>query len=268
MGLFDGVACAARTQRRLGRRRRPLAPSGSPRARRLRSGAVGRGGRQGLRDLRRAALHRRRGPQPGRQRAPPAPRDAGDRDARRPGRRRIAAQTTRSPCPSAISASCRRARPKPSRRGSRPWPTLSRRTSTSRGSARSRATVRLSPPGPAAPALRPPGQRIALARDAAFSFIYPHLLTGWRRAGAEIAPSRRSPTSRRRPIATSAGCPAAIPNCTPAGSRRAAAFATGSGALRRRGRSTASAAAIWRWAKASLTPPACRTRWPGCSASP
>jgi cobyrinic acid a,c-diamide synthase len=38
----------------------------------------------------------------------------------------------------------------------------------------------------AAPALNPPGQRIALASDAAFSFIYPHILEGWRRAGAEI----------------------------------------------------------------------------------
>lgn len=35
-------------------------------------------------------------------------------------------------------------------------------------------------------ALRPPGQRIALASDAAFSFVYPHVLAGWRRAGAEI----------------------------------------------------------------------------------
>ncbi|MCW1919478.1 cobyrinate a,c-diamide synthase [Rhodobacter sp. KR11] len=34
--------------------------------------------------------------------------------------------------------------------------------------------------------LAPPGQRIALARDEAFSFIYPHLLEGWRRAGAEV----------------------------------------------------------------------------------
>ncbi len=33
-----------------------------------------------------------------------------------------------------------------------------------------------------------PGQRIALARDAAFSFVYPHLLALWRRAGAEIVP--------------------------------------------------------------------------------
>jgi cobyrinic acid a,c-diamide synthase len=37
-------------------------------------------------------------------------------------------------------------------------------------------------------ALRPPGQRIGLARDAAFSFIYPHLVQGWRAAGAEIVP--------------------------------------------------------------------------------
>jgi cobyrinic acid a,c-diamide synthase len=37
-------------------------------------------------------------------------------------------------------------------------------------------------------AVQPPGQRIALARDAAFSFIYPHLVQGWRAAGAEIVP--------------------------------------------------------------------------------
>jgi cobyrinic acid a,c-diamide synthase len=35
-------------------------------------------------------------------------------------------------------------------------------------------------------ALPPPGSRIALARDEAFSFIYPHVLAGWRRANAEI----------------------------------------------------------------------------------
>jgi cobyrinic acid a,c-diamide synthase len=39
-----------------------------------------------------------------------------------------------------------------------------------------------------APALPPPGQRIALAYDEAFSFIYPHLVEGWRNAGAEIVP--------------------------------------------------------------------------------
>jgi cobyrinic acid a,c-diamide synthase len=41
---------------------------------------------------------------------------------------------------------------------------------------------------PAPAALRPPGQRIALARDAAFSFVYPHLIRSWRAAGAEIVP--------------------------------------------------------------------------------
>lgn len=46
------------------------------------------------------------------------------------------------------------------------------------------------PPVPAASTgvLPPPGQRIALADDAAFSFVYPHLLQGWRRQGAEIVP--------------------------------------------------------------------------------
>lgn len=39
-----------------------------------------------------------------------------------------------------------------------------------------------------APLPKPPAQRIALARDAAFSFTYPHLLKGWRDAGAEIMP--------------------------------------------------------------------------------
>ena len=35
-------------------------------------------------------------------------------------------------------------------------------------------------------AMKPPGSRIALASDAAFSFVYPHVLDGWRRQGAEI----------------------------------------------------------------------------------
>ncbi len=40
----------------------------------------------------------------------------------------------------------------------------------------------------AVPAIPPPGQRIAVARDAAFTFLYPHLLAGWRQMGAEISP--------------------------------------------------------------------------------
>ncbi|MFG1213478.1 cobyrinate a,c-diamide synthase [Xanthobacter flavus] len=36
--------------------------------------------------------------------------------------------------------------------------------------------------------LPPPGQRIALAQDAAFGFVYAHMLAGWRGQGAEIVP--------------------------------------------------------------------------------
>jgi cobyrinic acid a,c-diamide synthase len=38
------------------------------------------------------------------------------------------------------------------------------------------------------PALPPPGMRIALAQDDAFTFLYPHVVQGWRRDGAEIVP--------------------------------------------------------------------------------
>ncbi|MEF2550777.1 cobyrinate a,c-diamide synthase [Aurantimonas sp. A2-1-M11] len=38
----------------------------------------------------------------------------------------------------------------------------------------------------AATPLAPLGRRMAIARDAAFAFIYPHLLDGWHRAGAEL----------------------------------------------------------------------------------
>ncbi|MGA2126450.1 MAG: cobyrinate a,c-diamide synthase [Xanthobacteraceae bacterium] len=53
------------------------------------------------------------------------------------------------------------------------------------------AVLRLAAPprGPAArraAALPPPGQRIAIASDPAFSFVYAHLLHRWRAAGAEI----------------------------------------------------------------------------------
>ncbi|MFZ5796418.1 MAG: cobyrinate a,c-diamide synthase [Pseudomonadota bacterium] len=45
----------------------------------------------------------------------------------------------------------------------------------------------------------PPAQRIAIARDAAFSFVYPHVLEGWRRGGAEILPF--SPLANQAPDA-------------------------------------------------------------------
>ena len=48
------------------------------------------------------------------------------------------------------------------------------------------APLRLDRDASATSPLPPPGQRIALARDRAFSFIYPHLVGAWQRAGAEI----------------------------------------------------------------------------------
>jgi cobyrinic acid a,c-diamide synthase len=46
--------------------------------------------------------------------------------------------------------------------------------------------LRLADEAAPAIALSPPGQRIAMARDSAFSFLYPHLASNWRDAGAEI----------------------------------------------------------------------------------
>ncbi len=52
--------------------------------------------------------------------------------------------------------------------------------------------------------LRPPGSRVALAEDEAFSFVYPHVLEGWRRAGAEILPF--SPLADEAPDPTADVC--------------------------------------------------------------
>jgi len=59
------------------------------------------------------------------------------------------------------------------------------------------APITLSAVSPHAPALPPPGQRIALAADAAFNFIYPHVIDGWHAAGAEIV--RFSPLTDEAP---------------------------------------------------------------------
>ncbi len=63
----------------------------------------------------------------------------------------------------------------------------------------------LQPAGTDAPLLLPPlGQRIALARDDAFSFIYPHLVDGWRAAGATLVPF--SPLANEAPGADCDAC--------------------------------------------------------------
>ncbi|MCA0963077.1 cobyrinate a,c-diamide synthase [Salipiger bermudensis] len=64
-----------------------------------------------------------------------------------------------------------------------------------------RAAASGHPPREAGPLPAPPAQRIALAQDAAFSFTYPHLLEGWRAAGAEILPF--SPLADEAPDADS-----------------------------------------------------------------
>jgi len=50
------------------------------------------------------------------------------------------------------------------------------------------APLKIAAPAPLTSALPPPGQRIALASDRAFSFVYPHVVESWRKAGAEILP--------------------------------------------------------------------------------
>ncbi|MBD3665551.1 cobyrinate a,c-diamide synthase [Sulfitobacter sp. TSTF-M16] len=59
--------------------------------------------------------------------------------------------------------------------------------------------------GATAPArVTPPGQRIALAQDDAFAFVYPHQLAGWKAAGAEILPF--SPLADETPDASADVC--------------------------------------------------------------
>jgi cobyrinic acid a,c-diamide synthase len=104
----------------------------------------------------------------------------------------------------------------------------------------------------------PPGQRIALARDAAFSFVYPHVLAGWRAAGAEILPF--SPLADEPPPdqADAAWLPGGYPELHAARLAGARRFHDG---LRRfaetrpkPARSTASAAATWFSAPVLSTP--------------
>jgi cobyrinic acid a,c-diamide synthase len=59
------------------------------------------------------------------------------------------------------------------------------------------------PKGVAAP-VPPPGERIALAQDEAFSFIYPHLLADWRAGGATILPF--SPLADQAPDPSATVC--------------------------------------------------------------
>jgi cobyrinic acid a,c-diamide synthase len=83
--------------------------------------------------------------------------------------------------------------------------------------------------------LQPPGQRIALAQDRAFSFMYPHLLRQWRFAGAEIIPF--SPLADEAPDATADAVwlPGGYPELHAGALASARNFREGLGTLARRG---------------------------------
>ena len=79
----------------------------------------------------------------------------------------------------------------------------------------------------AAVTLPPPGQRIALANDAAFSFVYAHLLQSWRLAGSEI--EMFSPLADEAPPGGCDACwlPGGYPELHAAGLASATRFKTG-----------------------------------------
>jgi cobyrinic acid a,c-diamide synthase len=60
------------------------------------------------------------------------------------------------------------------------------------------------PSGSTSAHLPPPGQRIAIASDAAFTFLYPHLGRHWRSVGAELLPF--SPLANEGPSADADAC--------------------------------------------------------------
>jgi cobyrinic acid a,c-diamide synthase len=65
--------------------------------------------------------------------------------------------------------------------------------------------VDIAPPsGSTSAHLPPPGQRIAIASDAAFTFLYPHLGRHWRSVGAELLPF--SPLANEGPSADADAC--------------------------------------------------------------
>ena len=75
--------------------------------------------------------------------------------------------------------------------------------------------------------LRPPGQRIALASDAAFSFIYAHVLAGWRAAGAEVVPFSPLADEAPRPDCDACWLPGGYPELHAGALAAAARFKAG-----------------------------------------
>ena len=250
MGLFDGVAEAGRDrQRRERRHRAPDGLAGRAGDRRLGPGAVGRRDRARLRRYDPERADRRRDPQPGREPAPRTPGAQRDGGGRHPRVRRAAAARR----PEAARA--------PSRAGAGGGASRSRRADR-RICRHSCARMSISPRS-ATP--RPP----ARGRHAATQTGSPRRHSGsrWRRtppspssirtcskaggaAGAEILPF--SPLADEAPAADAdlVWLPGGYPELHAGTLAAARPFHAGLRRARRRpARSTASAAATWRWAR-------------------
>ena len=117
-------------------------------------------------------------------------------------------------------------------------------------------------------ALQPPGQRIALAEDAAFTFVYPHVAAEWRRQGAELVPF--SPLADEPPPDNCDACwlPGGYPELHAGTLAAAGRFRAGMLRFARPGRSMASAAASWCSARHWKMPMERLMKCSACSAMP
>lgn len=84
-------------------------------------------------------------------------------------------------------------------------------------------------------ALAPLGQRIAIARDDAFAFLYPHLADGWRAAGAELSFFSPLADEAPRPDADAVFLPGGYPELHGATLAAASQFKAGLASARDRG---------------------------------
>ena len=115
--------------------------------------------------------------------------------------------------------------------------------------------------------LRPPGRRIAIARDAAFSFLYPHVLDGWRRAGADLvffSPLADEPPD---PSCDAGWLPGGYPELHAGRIAASALFLDGLRSFAETRPVHGECGGYMVSGRASRTPPASCTRWRACSAS-
>lgn len=98
------------------------------------------------------------------------------------------------------------------------------------------ALARPIPMAPASPLLPPLGQRMAIARDEAFAFLYPHLLSGWRKQGAELSFFSPLADEQPRPEADAIYLPGGYPELHAGRLSKAESFLNGLRGAAERGR--------------------------------